>query len=306
MGAVLSVPVSWALWVLWWCWWWWMHEGLRTHIQNRLPPCKHVLSHDSFAFRYGLPYVAGLGPFISVISLLLGESVGYTELGLVGHWVASWQRARVEGWLLEKQLVPEVQVSWWTVALSRPIRPQTKIPSIKYQPSFQNQVSVGVFPEMSPVDHFVTMTPVVVVTKLCLTLCDPVDCSTPGFPVLHHLLEFAQTHVHWVSDDPRGPLWCRGVDFLSGADSDTNEIASLPICGWGVRCQDETVWWDSSSTLQGWGRGWGSGDRPFDLGGSAAKLPSCSPQEPSQPWGWGACPFSPCHILPELCGPGDS
>ena len=32
-----------------------------------------------------------------VISLLLGESVGYTELGLVGHWVASWQRARVEG-----------------------------------------------------------------------------------------------------------------------------------------------------------------------------------------------------------------
>ena len=26
------------------------------------------------------------------------------------------------------------------------------------------------------------------------------DCSTPGFPVLHHLLEFAQTHVRWVSD----------------------------------------------------------------------------------------------------------
>ena len=30
--------------------------------------------------------------------------------------------------------------------------------------------------------------------------CDPTDCSTPGFPVLHHLLELAQTHVHWVSD----------------------------------------------------------------------------------------------------------
>ena len=30
--------------------------------------------------------------------------------------------------------------------------------------------------------------------------CDPVDCSMPGFPVLHCLLEFAQTHVHWVSD----------------------------------------------------------------------------------------------------------
>ena len=33
------------------------------------------------------------------------------------------------------------------------------------------------------------------VTKLCLTLCDPMDCSTPGSSVLHYLLEFAQTHV---------------------------------------------------------------------------------------------------------------
>ena len=30
--------------------------------------------------------------------------------------------------------------------------------------------------------------------------CDPMDCSTPGFPVLHYLLEFAQTHVHLVYD----------------------------------------------------------------------------------------------------------
>ena len=34
----------------------------------------------------------------------------------------------------------------------------------------------------------------------CLTLCNPMDCSTPGFPVLHYLLGPAQTHVHWVSD----------------------------------------------------------------------------------------------------------
>ena len=38
------------------------------------------------------------------------------------------------------------------------------------------------------------------VAKLCLTLCNPMDCSTPGFPVLHYLLEFAQAHVHSVSD----------------------------------------------------------------------------------------------------------
>ena len=36
------------------------------------------------------------------------------------------------------------------------------------------------------------------VTQSCSTLCDPMDCSTPGFPVLQHLPEFAQIHVHWV------------------------------------------------------------------------------------------------------------
>ena len=34
------------------------------------------------------------------------------------------------------------------------------------------------------------------VTTSCLTLCDPMDCSLPGFPVLHYLLELAQTHVY--------------------------------------------------------------------------------------------------------------
>ena len=37
------------------------------------------------------------------------------------------------------------------------------------------------------------------VAQSCPTLWDPMDCSTPGFPVLHHLLELAQTHVHWIS-----------------------------------------------------------------------------------------------------------
>ena len=39
------------------------------------------------------------------------------------------------------------------------------------------------------------------VAQLCLTLCHPMtDCSTPGFPVHHQLLELAQTHVDWVGD----------------------------------------------------------------------------------------------------------
>ena len=36
------------------------------------------------------------------------------------------------------------------------------------------------------------------VAQLCLTLCDPMDCSTPGYPIHHQLLELIQTHVHWV------------------------------------------------------------------------------------------------------------
>ena len=36
------------------------------------------------------------------------------------------------------------------------------------------------------------------VTKSCPTLCDSMNCNKPGFPGLYYLLEFAQTHVHWV------------------------------------------------------------------------------------------------------------
>ena len=53
-----------------------------------------------------------------------------------------------------------------------------------------------------------TITYLCSVAKWCPTLCDPVNCSTPGFSVLHYLLEFTQTHVHWVSDaiQPSHPL----------------------------------------------------------------------------------------------------
>ena len=38
------------------------------------------------------------------------------------------------------------------------------------------------------------------VSQSCPTLCNPMDCSTPGLPVHHQLPEFTQTHVHWVGD----------------------------------------------------------------------------------------------------------
>ena len=46
------------------------------------------------------------------------------------------------------------------------------------------------------------------VPQLCLTFCDPMDCSTPGFPVFYHLPEFTQTHVHQVGDviQPSHPM----------------------------------------------------------------------------------------------------
>ena len=46
------------------------------------------------------------------------------------------------------------------------------------------------------------------VAESCLTLCNPMDCSTPGLPVHHQLPELTQTHVHQVGDaiQPSHPL----------------------------------------------------------------------------------------------------
>ena len=58
------------------------------------------------------------------------------------------------------------------------------------------------FPIYKLDNHFIS------VTQSCPTLSNPIDFCTPGLPVLHHLTEFAQTHVHWVSDaiQPAHPL----------------------------------------------------------------------------------------------------
>ena len=55
------------------------------------------------------------------------------------------------------------------------------------------------------------------VTQSCPTLCNPMNRSTPGLPVHHHLLEFAQTHAHQVSDaiQPSHPLSSPSVSLHS-------------------------------------------------------------------------------------------
>ena len=62
--------------------------------------------------------------------------------------------------------------------------------------------------EMWNLNHWTTREVLSSVAQSCLTLCDPMHCSTLGFPVHHQLLELAQTHVHRVSDaiQPSHPL----------------------------------------------------------------------------------------------------
>ena len=59
-----------------------------------------------------------------------------------------------------------------------------------------------------------TVTSVSSVAQLCLTLCDPMDCSTPGLPVHCHLPEFTQTHVYWVGDASNHLILCRPLLLL--------------------------------------------------------------------------------------------
>ena len=85
-----------------------------------------------------------------------------------------------------------------------------------HYPVFLQFPSVCIFGATVVADGFVATTSFVYccsVAQLCLTLCDPMDCSMPAFPVLHCLLEFAQTYiwvkdVHWVNDaiQPSHPL----------------------------------------------------------------------------------------------------
>ena len=61
------------------------------------------------------------------------------------------------------------------------------------------------------------------VAQLCLTLCDPRDCSMPGLLVLHHLLELAQTHVHLSR-------WCHPM-ISSSVVPFSSCLQSFPVSG---------------------------------------------------------------------------
>ena len=105
----------------------------------------------------------------------------------VGLW---WPSAKgMPQWTLSSHL-NEIHKSWFHVWF--PLKKASVIPQIK-NPKVPNLFSSVQFSSVS---------------QSCPTLCDTMNCSTPGLPVHRQLLEFTQTHVHWVDDaiQPSHPL----------------------------------------------------------------------------------------------------
>ena len=104
----------------------------------------------------------------------------------------------LEGWGKKSQRIGTSRGLWLLTAG----------PDWKMQREDKNQTWLGcaivrVYKNLAAIDLQFTS-----IVQLCLTLCDPIDCSTPAFPVHHQLPELTQTHVHRVGDaiQPSHPL----------------------------------------------------------------------------------------------------
>ena len=82
------------------------------------------------------------------------------------------------------------------------------------------------------------------VGQSCPTLCDPMNCSTPGLPVHHQLVEFTQTHVHWVGDaiKPFHPL-------SSPSPSAFNLLQHQGLFKWVSSLYQEAKYWSFSFNI---------------------------------------------------------
>ena len=98
------------------------------------------------------------------------------------------------------------------------------------------------------------------VAQSCLTLHDPMDCSSPGLPVYHRLLEFTQTHVHGVGDaiQPSHPLspppvlltsifisiiyMCVCVCLCTGGAGGPGPPAGREAATWHLHVEVESLW----------------------------------------------------------------
>ena len=89
----------------------------------------------------------------------------------------------------------------WRTSLQKITRKKTIQPKKKMRNKLDDNIHLFMFSAL----HSLL---VLFLAQSCLTLCDPTDCSTPGFPVHHQLLELAQTQAHRVGDAirPSHPL----------------------------------------------------------------------------------------------------
>ena len=104
------------------------------------------------------------------------------------------------------------------------------------------------------------------VAKPCPALCNPVKCSTPGFPVLHCLPEFAQTHVHWEkSMAPHSSIhaweipWTEepgGLQSIGLQELDTTERLNWTECKELTHWKRPWCWERLKAKGEGSGRGW--------------------------------------------------
>ena len=92
------------------------------------------------------------------------------------------------------------------------------------------------------------------VAQLCPTLGNPMDCSTPGFPVPHYLPEFAQTHVHleWISCHLSGGMWHQYHRLHGRAVWLGESLASGPTLSLSMRASpsDGSIWNTRLPTLR--------------------------------------------------------
>ena len=103
--------------------------------------------------------------------------------------------------------LPDVQTGFW-----RGREPEIKSPTFvgswrKQRNSRKTSISASLT-MLKSLTVWTTPVQFTSVPQSCPILCDPMDCSMPGFPIHHQLLEFTQIHIHWIGDviQPFHPL----------------------------------------------------------------------------------------------------
>ena len=113
--------------------------------------------------------------------------------------------------------LPCLFLAWTSCASCQQSPPATSLDLVCDADRCRPPCYLGQVPTLRWLEHFITH---VILYGDCVcccccsvaksgpTLCDPLDCSVPGFPALPYLLEFAQTHVQWVGDEIQSLILC--------------------------------------------------------------------------------------------------